>query len=118
MKMLKHVYPNRHRMSEDDYAEIDAPNTEHLNGPNGIAINIAEIRTQQDLLDAKDVLYGGDILVVYLEGEKSALSSSHIMDELRNTVEEVGGDIVQKGEDQLIVTPQTVQINRNKIGGE
>ncbi|MFW6153540.1 MAG: cell division protein SepF, partial [Halobacteriota archaeon] len=40
----------------------------------------------------------------------------HIVDELRQVAKEVDGDIVQKGDDQLIVTPTGVRISRQKIG--
>jgi SepF-like predicted cell division protein (DUF552 family) len=41
----------------------------------------------------------------------------HISDELRQVAEEVGGDIVQKDDEQIIIAPGGVAISRSKIGG-
>jgi hypothetical protein len=38
-----------------------------------------------------------------------------IVDELRQVVEEVDGDIVQKGDDQIVVTPTGVRVSREKL---
>ncbi|PSP52220.1 hypothetical protein BRC60_00690, partial [Halobacteriales archaeon QH_1_68_42] len=40
----------------------------------------------------------------------------HITDELKQVANEVGGDIAQKGDDQLIITPHGVAINRDPLG--
>jgi SepF-like predicted cell division protein (DUF552 family) len=39
-----------------------------------------------------------------------------VTDELRQVAREVGGDIVQKGDDQIIVTPGGVGVSREKLG--
>lgn len=38
-----------------------------------------------------------------------------IVDDLRRVIEEVDGDMVQKGDDQLIIAPTGVAISRQKI---
>jgi hypothetical protein len=40
----------------------------------------------------------------------------HISDELKQVANEVGGDIVQKDDDQLIITPAGVAIARDRLG--
>jgi SepF-like predicted cell division protein (DUF552 family) len=40
----------------------------------------------------------------------------HITDELKQVAREVGGDIVQKDDDQLIITPAGVSISRERLG--
>jgi SepF-like predicted cell division protein (DUF552 family) len=39
----------------------------------------------------------------------------HISDELKQVAREVGGDIVQKDDDQIIITPGGVKISRKKL---
>ncbi len=39
----------------------------------------------------------------------------HIVDDLRQVAEEVDGDIVQKGDDQIIITPTGVAVSREKL---
>jgi hypothetical protein len=40
----------------------------------------------------------------------------HISDELKQVAREVGGDIVQKDDDQIIITTDGVKISRKKLG--
>jgi hypothetical protein len=40
----------------------------------------------------------------------------HITDELKQVAREVGGDIVQKDDDQLLITPAGVRISRERLG--
>jgi SepF-like predicted cell division protein (DUF552 family) len=40
----------------------------------------------------------------------------HITDELKQVAREVGGDIVQKDDDQLLIAPAGVTISRQRLG--
>lgn len=41
----------------------------------------------------------------------------HIIDDLRQVAREVDGDIVQKGDDQIVITPTGISISRQKLNG-
>lgn len=117
MRMLKHVFSGQQNTDIDGYAELTPPEIEERSGADS-EIRIAEIRKQQDLFAAKDALYDGNVVIVYLDTiARSGPSETQIIDELRRVIEEVGGDIVKKGPDHVIATPRNVCVNRNKIGG-
>ena len=79
-------------------------------------IHIAEIRGQEGVMDVKDLVYDGDIVLVdisHFNANDKRLES--LMEEFRQVTSEVGGDIVQKGDNQLIITPGGIGISREKI---
>jgi SepF-like predicted cell division protein (DUF552 family) len=99
-----------------EYVDLDI---EDIAAPEGstMQVHVAEISDQEDAIDIKDAVYDGDLVIAditRLRTEDSAVE--RITNELRQVAEEVGGDIVQKGDDQLIVTPAGVSISRRKLG--
>ena len=79
-------------------------------------VHIAELRGQEGVMDVKDLVYDGDIVLAdisHFNSSDKRLES--LMEDLRQVTNEVGGDIVQKGDDQLIITPGGIGISREKI---
>ena len=79
-------------------------------------VHIAELRGQEGVMDVKDLVYDGDLVLADISHFKSndkRLES--LMEEFRQVTNEVGGDIVQKGDNQLIITPGGVAVSRDKI---
>lgn len=79
-------------------------------------VHIAELRGQEGVMDVKDLIYDGDVVLADISHFKSndkRLES--LMEEFRQVTNEVGGDIVQKGDSQLIITPAGVSVSREKI---
>lgn len=114
MKMLKHVFTGRRPATTDEYADLEHGNPEPIEMPASTELRIAEITTQHDLHRAQEELYDGNIVLV--DFREGGASREHIMEQLHATVKEVDGDIIRKGDDQLIVTPRAVRINREKLG--
>ena len=99
-----------------EYVELDV---DDVAAPEGAAmqVHVAEIDDQEDVIDIKDAVYDGDLVVADITRLRTEDATvERITDELRQVAEEVGGDIVQKGDDQLIVTPAGVSISRRKLG--
>jgi SepF-like predicted cell division protein (DUF552 family) len=99
-----------------EYAELDV---DDVAAPEGAAmqVHVAEIDDQEDVIDIKDAVYDGDLVIADITRLRTEDATvERITDELRQVAEEVGGDIVQKGDDQLIVTPAGVSISRRKLG--
>lgn len=81
-----------------------------------MAVHVAEINGQQDILPIKDAVYDGHIVIADITHHRTkGLTIEHFIDDLRQVVKETGGDIVQKGDDELIVTPAGVGISREKL---
>jgi len=105
--------------SVEEYQSFDYTNeamsTETSDGVN-CTIYVATIRTNQDLLRAKDVLYSGDAVIASIGNPEGGLSVGNISEELAEAADEVGGDIARKDRDEFIITPPGVTVSRDTIG--
>ncbi|MFP4217311.1 MAG: cell division protein SepF [Salinarchaeum sp.] len=100
----------------DDYADLEGTVPESSDAEASMNVRIAEISEKQDAIAIKDAVYDGDLVVADITTLRTeGPTTDHIVDELRRVAEEVGGDIVKKGDDQLIVTPAGVKISREKL---
>lgn len=114
MGFMEKILGGEHR-SVDDYVELDvgdlAPAEEAR-----IQVHVAEIHDQEDVIAIKDAVYDGDLVIADITRLRTGDSTiERVTDELRQVAREIGGDIVQKGDDQLIVTPTGVSISREKL---
>ncbi|GAA0247376.1 cell division protein SepF [Haladaptatus pallidirubidus] len=103
--------------STEDYVELDLDDFETAPDETRVSVHIAEIGGQQDVIAIKDAVYDGDIVIADITRLRTEDTTvERITDELQQVAREVNGDIVQKGDDQLIVTPTGVNISRKKLG--
>ncbi|MCU4719209.1 cell division protein SepF [Halapricum hydrolyticum] len=101
----------------DDYVELSAEDFETDAAEADTTVRIARIGDQQDVIDIKDAVYDGDIVIADITRHTTQdQTMEHITDELKQVASEVGGDIVQKDDDQLIITPSGVAISRERLG--
>jgi SepF-like predicted cell division protein (DUF552 family) len=99
----------------EDYVEIDFEDVSE-NGEATMQLHIAEVSDTEDIISVKDAVYDGDVVVADITRHSTSDSTvEHIIDELRQVTREIDGDIVQKGDDQLIVTPTGVKVSREKL---
>lgn len=116
-KLLGEQSSQSRRRNVDDYVEVGLGDVEAGLGEGGTQIHIAEIDGQRDLIAIKDAIYDGDIVIADIVRLRTSDSTvEHVIDELRQVAQEVDGDIVQKGDDQIIVAPTGLSINRKKLG--
>lgn len=100
----------------EDYVELDLDDFDTARGEAGMTVHIAEISGQQDVVAIKDAVYDGDFVIADITRLRTQdRTVEHIIDELQQVAREVDGDIVQKGDDQLIVAPTGVTISRQKL---
>lgn len=101
----------------DDYVELDAVDVSEPVEEADIEVRIARIGKKQDVIEIKDAIYDGDIVVADITRHTTKdRTMEHISDELKQVADEVGGDIVQKDDDQLIITPSGVAVSRERLG--
>ncbi|AGB15118.1 hypothetical protein Halru_0483 [Halovivax ruber XH-70] len=101
----------------EDYVELNIDDVAADPGEATMSVRFAEIDGQSATIDIKDAVYDGDLVVADITRLRTQDKTvEHVLDELRQVVQEVGGDIVQKGDDQIIVTPTGVSISREKLG--
>ncbi|KAB1192549.1 DUF552 domain-containing protein [Haloferax sp. MBLA0076] len=100
----------------EDYVELDLDDFDTARGEAGISVHIADIGGQQDVIAIKDAVYDGDMVIADITRHTTQDSTmEHIIDDLRQVAREVDGDIVQKGDDQIIITPTNVSVARRKL---
>jgi len=115
MGFMDKILGAEHRTTED-YVELDLGDLSEADEA-GMQVYIAEIGGQEDVIDIKDTVYDGHLVIADITRLRTQDATvDRITDELRQVAREVGGDIVQKGDDQLIVTPSGVSISREKLG--
>ncbi len=101
----------------EDYVELEAGDLQVDDIGAESQVRIANIGEKNDVIDIKDAVYDGDIVVADITRHTTQdRTMEHITDELKQVAREVGGDIVQKDDDQLIITPAGVSISRERLG--
>ncbi|MWV66018.1 cell division protein SepF [Halorubrum sp. JWXQ-INN 858] len=102
--------------SVDDYVELDMDDFAEASAETGMRVHIAEIGDQSDVIPIKDAVYDGDFVIADITRHSTSdRTVEHIIDELRQVAREVDGDIVQKGDDQIVLAPTGVRISREKL---
>ncbi|MUV86893.1 DUF552 domain-containing protein [Natronomonas sp. CBA1123] len=113
--MSKILGGNSH--SAEDYVELDIDDFDADAGDATVKVHFAEISDKNDVIDIKDAVYDGDIVIAdIIRHTTTDRTMEHISDELKQVAHEVGGDIVQKEDDQIVITPGGVGISRAKLG--
>ena len=101
----------------DDYVELNADDFDTATVEAERQVRIARIGGSNDVIDIKDAVYDGDVVIADITRHSTQdRTMEHISDELKQVASEVGGDIVQKDDDQLIITPAGVSISRERLG--
>ncbi|WP_254543189.1 cell division protein SepF [Halomarina pelagica] len=102
--------------STDEYVELDVDDFHTESSTPGTQVRIANIGGQDDVIAIKDAVYDGDLVIADITRHTTSdRTMEHITDELKQVAREVGGDIVQKDDDQIIITPTDVTISRTKL---
>ncbi|OGS52539.1 MAG: hypothetical protein A3K75_04750, partial [Euryarchaeota archaeon RBG_13_61_15] len=81
-------------------------------------VKVGELFRYEDLSSLTAQVYAGNIVIVdYTSVANDDLTMKRITSELKNVARDVGGDVAGVGKNLLMVTPQAVKIDRNKIKG-
>ena len=100
----------------EDYIALDSDDIEKT-AEGTIQVHIAEISNIEDVIAVKDKIYDGDLVISNITRLRTKDSlMNRITTELNQVAQEVGGDIVLSGADQIIAAPAGVVISREKIG--
>ena len=100
-----------------DYVELSADDLAVEDAEADMQVRIANIGDKTDVIDIKDAVYDGNTVIADITRHSTSdRTMEHITDELKQVAREVNGDIVQKDDDQLIITPTGVRISRERLG--
>jgi len=79
-------------------------------------IKIAEVHRYEDVRDVTEEVYDGNILLVDIEaiaGSKDSME--RVQSELKAVASEVSGDVARVGNNFIVLTPEGIGIDRQKI---
>ena len=100
----------------EDYITLDSDDIEKT-AEGTLTVHIADISSMEDVIEVKDKIYDGDLVISNITRLRTKDSlMNRITTELNQVAQEVGGDIVLSGDDQIIAAPAGVVISREKIG--
>ncbi|OGS42097.1 MAG: hypothetical protein A3K67_01800 [Euryarchaeota archaeon RBG_16_62_10] len=81
-------------------------------------VKVGEMFRFEDLSALTNEVYNGNLVVVdYTSIANDDLTMKRVTAELKNVARDVDGDVAGVGRNLLMVTPQGVKIDRNKIRG-
>ncbi len=101
----------------------DKASSSSLTTPAKIYLKALPLRKPEDVDVVKREINAGNILILRISplAKKSIDDVKHVVNELCEFTESVGGDIARLGEERVVVTPSSVRIWREKTatpGGE
>lgn len=106
--------------TDEDYMELDLASYEEsgAKGP-ALLVKIATIADLKDTPRVKDEVYNGNIVIVDISRLKmDKISYERVLKDLKEVAKDVNGDIIGLGDQRYVVlTPMSVKISRDKIGG-
>ncbi len=106
------------KSSEEDYSEVDLGQFEEMRGSPEIVLRVAELGKVEVLPEIKQEIYAGNIVLADIAGlkrDKAALDRA--IGELKKAVEDVSGDIAGIGDDLVVLVPNGIKIDREKVVG-
>lgn len=81
-------------------------------------VRVGELFRYEDLSTLTSQVYAGAIVIIdYTSVSNDDLTMKRITAELKNVARDVDGDVAGIGKNLLMVTPQGIKIDRNKIKG-
>jgi SepF-like predicted cell division protein (DUF552 family) len=120
-KFLDSILGKSSPASDTEYMELDLATYEAANDeePASMYVKIASIADLKETPRIKDEIYNGNIVIVDVGRLKmDKITYERVLKDLREVAKDVNGDIVGLGDQKyIIITPMSVKISREKIGG-
>lgn len=121
MTLLEKLFgSSKQKTNPDEYAEIDISQYEETleDEPAGSYLHVADLTTLKDIPALKRELYAGNMLIINISSIKTDnITFERAINDLKDVVKDIHGDIVGLGDDYVIVTTTGVRISRAKLRG-
>jgi SepF-like predicted cell division protein (DUF552 family) len=105
---------------EDDYMDLDLESYELSDeGSPALFVKIAVIGDIKESPKIKDEVYNGNIVIVDISRLKmDKVMYERVLKDLKEVAKDVNGDIIGLGDQRyVVVTPNSVKISRDRVGG-
>jgi SepF-like predicted cell division protein (DUF552 family) len=119
-KILDTLLGRTSTTSEDDYMDLDlASYEEEEAGAPALYVKIATVSDIKDSPKIKDEVYNGNIVIADISRLKmDKVMYERVLKDLKEVAKDVNGDIIGLGDQRyVVITPMSVKISRDKIGG-
>jgi SepF-like predicted cell division protein (DUF552 family) len=117
--LIDRIFGSRQHAEPDEYLELDLGEYEEVveEEPAGTYVKVAELINVSNLTSLKDEVYKGNIVIIDIAHIKQdRVTLDRVVKELRQVATDIHGDIAGLGDDQIIVTPMSIKIDRKKLG--
>lgn len=110
----QHASPSR---SIHDYAEIHRSESDaDSSSETSMTVSFATSEDMRDLAAIRAAVYDGHLVIVDTQASSTDdVPFDFLIDELQDVVDDVGGDLVQRSQGQLLVAPAGVAIDRQPL---
>lgn len=101
-----------------DHQPIDFSNVKNFRSGSSAAetlIHTATVTTKQDVLRVEELLQSGDIILAEIGTLQSGLTREQVATSIKQSAEDVDGDIAWRTQSELIASPRGVGISREEI---
>ncbi|MCD1293419.1 hypothetical protein CUJ83_00200 [Methanocella sp. CWC-04] len=112
------IFGNKPAAEAEEYTEIDLSEYEQAigEGPAETYVRVAELTSLAQIPELKREIYNGNIVIVDITPIKGdSLTRDRALKDLKQVAIDVNGDIAGLGENQIIVTPMSIKIDRTKF---
>lgn len=100
----------------EDYVDLDDETDGDVGtGPADMFVKVAELEDLNDVPDLKEEVYSGNIVLIDVSNTDDDLVLERSIKDLRKSVNDIDGDIAALGDDQIILAPTAVKIEREKL---
>jgi len=120
VKFIENLFGSGKKPKSDveEYEELDLTEFEEgfKDEPTSMFVRVAELNGLDIMPELKKQIYEGNIVFIDVSPAKhDKLLFDRAIKDLKQVVSDVHGDIAMVKEDQVIVTPRSVRIDRQKL---
>jgi hypothetical protein len=119
-KILDTLLGRTSTTTEEDYMDLDLASFEEEEaGAPALYVKIATVGDIKDSPKIKDEVYNGNIVIADISRLKmDKVMYERVLKDLKEVAKDVNGDIIGLGDQRyVVITPMSVKISRDKIGG-
>lgn len=119
-KILDTLLGRTSTTTEEDYMDLDLASFEEEEaGAPALFVKIATVGDIKDSPRIKDEVYNGNIVIADISRLKmDKVMYERVLKDLKEVAKDVNGDIIGLGDQRyVVITPMSVKISRDKIGG-